>query len=348
MIEIDGSQGEGGGQILRTALALSLITGKEFTLKNIRAKRPKTGLMRQHLTCVQAALAITGGAGVARDFNGAELQIGSTALRFIPAAIRAGDYEFSIGTAGSCTLVLQTVLWPLRMANQPSTVRLRGGTHNPFAPSATFLQHTEAMFGGYSLELIRHGFYPAGGGEMHVRIASAAMKIGAPRFTERGKLVKAWAECLHAGVPRGVAERELQTLGRALGWDESQLLNRGLRSHEGPGNALQAILQYENCTEVCTALGKKGVTAEKVAEQLADAVRAYQAHDAPVGEYLADQLLIPMALAHWQGNGEGTFYATKITEHTRTNARIIAQFLPVHFDFQPQNRGVIVKVGEIA
>lgn len=340
MIEIDGSQGEGGGQILRTALALSLITGKAFTLKNIRAKRPKAGLMRQHLTCVQAAVAISGGVGVAQGLDGSELQIGSTALRFIPAAIQAGNYEFAIGTAGSCMLVLQTVLWPLRMANQPSTVVLRGGTHNPFAPSATFIQQMQPIFGGYALELIRHGFYPAGGGEVRIHIASSATEIGAKRFTERGKLVKAWAECLHAGIPRDVAERELQTLRRALGWDESQLLNRGLRSNEGPGNALQAILQYENITEVFTSLGQKGISAEKVALRLADAVRAYQAHGAPVGEHLADQLLIPMALAHWQGQEGGEWWATQLTEHTRTNARIIEQFLPIRFDFQPWKGGI--------
>ena len=141
MIELDGSLGEGGGQILRTALALSLITGKAFRIDNIRAKRPKPGLMRQHLACVQAAVAVGGGADKTTAANpaGQAVQIGETSLTFKPGKICAGDYEFAIGSAGSCMLVLQTVLWPLVMADGVSTLTLRGGTHNPMAPSFSFL-----------------------------------------------------------------------------------------------------------------------------------------------------------------------------------------------------------------
>jgi RNA 3'-terminal phosphate cyclase (ATP) len=156
MIELDGSQGEGGGQILRTALALSLITGQPFCIDHIRAKRPKPGLMRQHLACVQAAAAVGGG-----QVEGAEL--GSMRLRFTPGAMRAGDYEFAIASAGSCMLVLQTVLWPLMLASAPSTLVLRGGTHNPMAPSLSFLQHVTQVIcrqtgGLIEYDLRRHGF----------------------------------------------------------------------------------------------------------------------------------------------------------------------------------------------
>lgn len=139
-IEIDGSQGEGGGQILRTALALSLVTGQPFSLVNIRAKRPKPGLMRQHLACVQAAVAVCGGPEhcQALDADGAAVQIGASQLRFTPGPVRGGDFEFAVGSAGSCMLVLQTVLWPLALAAEASNLTLRGGTHNPMAPSATF------------------------------------------------------------------------------------------------------------------------------------------------------------------------------------------------------------------
>jgi RNA 3'-terminal phosphate cyclase (ATP) len=349
-IEIDGSQGEGGGQILRTALALSLVTGQAFSLVNIRAKRPKPGLMRQHLACVQAAVAVGGGPEhcQAVDMDGNAVQIGASQLRFTPGPVRGGDFEFAVGSAGSCMLVLQTVLWPLALAAQVSNLVLRGGTHNPMAPSATFLSRMAPHFSGggqavYVLEVQRHGFYPAGGGEVRVRIAPPPDGLAAIRLMERGARQEAWAECLHAGVPRGVADRELDVLGRALNWTEDQLRDRALRSNEGPGNALQVILQFEHITEVLTAFGEKSVSAEEVARKVLREAQAYLAHHAPVGEHLADQLMIPMALAALQGK-PGQYWATSMSEHCRTNARVIAQFVPVHFDIQPWDGGYQVRV----
>lgn len=347
-IEIDGSQGEGGGQILRTALALSLITGRAFSLVNIRAKRPKPGLMRQHLACVQAAVAVGGGAVHCHALggDGAPAQIGATQLDFTPGPVAGGDYAFAVGSAGSCMLVLQTVLWPLAMATQPSTLTLRGGTHNPMAPSYTFLSHLAPYFAGagpalFEMELGRHGFYPAGGGEVQVRIQPPAGALSPIALTQRGALVQAWAECLHAGIPKSVAERELGVLQRALGWQPDQLRNRGLRSNEGPGNALQVVLQFEHIAEVLTAFGDKGVSAEEVARQVLREVQAYLAHNAPVGEHLADQLMLPLALAGQQGN-LGQYWATTWSEHARTNARVIEQFLPVRFTTQALDGGVLV------
>ena len=348
-IEIDGSQGEGGGQILRTALALSLITGEAFSLTNIRANRPKPGLMRQHLACVQAAVAVGGGAEhcQAADPGGAAVQIGTRQLHFAPGSVRAGDLEFAVGSAGSCMLVLQTVLWPLVLAGQPSNLVLRGGTHNPMAPSATFLSRMAAYFSGgtpavYAVDTVRHGFFPAGGGEVRVRIAPPPGGLSAIRLMERGALREAWAECLHAGIPKGVASRELDVLGRALGWTDAQLRDRGLRSHEGPGNALQVILQFEHVAEVLTAFGEKGVSAEEVARQTLQQVQFYLGHRAPVGEHLADQLMIPMALAALQGKA-GQFWATRLSEHARTNARVIEQFLPLQFVTEPLDGGWLVR-----
>lgn len=351
VIEIDGSQGEGGGQILRTALALSLITGQAFALVNIRAKRPKPDLMRQHLTCVQAAVAVGGGPEhcQAVDADGAPVQIGASQLHFTPGPVRGGDYEFAVGSAGSCMLVLQTVLWPLALAAQASNLVLRGGTHNPMAPSATFLSRMAPYFSGggqavYALELQRHGFYPAGGGEVHVRIAPPPDGLAAIELMERGARLEAWVECLHAGIPRGVASRELEVLGRALGWAEDQLRDRALRANEGPGNALQVVLQFEHITEVLTAFGEKSVRAEEVARTVLRETQAYLAHKAPVGEHLADQLMIPMALAALQGK-TSRYWATTLSEHTRTNAKVIEQFLPVRFVMEPKDGGVLVQVG---
>jgi RNA 3'-terminal phosphate cyclase (ATP) len=395
MLEIDGSQGEGGGQILRTALALSLITGRAFRLTNIRAKRPKPGLMRQHLACVQAAVAVGGGptrcfahAGAADTAQGlvqgiaqgatqgpvpntaqdaapAALHVGAQTLTFVPGPVHSGAYAFDIGSAGSCMLVLQTVLWPLLMAQAPSQLTLRGGTHNPMAPSYSFLKHMAAYFvGGHAgeetcaeadadtnagapwlaLDIVRHGFYPAGGGEVLARITPPAQGLGAISLLQRGALRAAWAECLHAGVPKHVAERELGVLQEALGWQPEQLRNCALRSNEGPGNALQAILQFEHIAQVITVYGSKGTGAESVARALTVEIRSYLAHIAPVGEHLADQLMLPMALAGLRGL-QSQFLATTWSEHARTNAQVIAQFLPVRFDTQSVEGGVLVRLG---
>jgi RNA 3'-terminal phosphate cyclase (ATP) len=352
MIELDGSLGEGGGQILRTALALSLITGKAFRLKNIRAKRPKPGLMRQHLACVHAAVAVGGGADktLAVNQDGQAVQIGETTLTFTPDKINAGDYEFAIGSAGSCMLVLQTVLWPLLMADQPSQLVLRGGTHNPLAPSLSFLQSAAPYFSGdgqalFTTELRRHGFYPAGGGEVRVKVCPPAKGMVPLQLVQRGHLLQAYAECLHAGVPKGVAERELLVLQNALGWKDAQMHNRALRSNEGPGNALLVTLRYEHITEVFAAYGEKGVSAEQVAKSVVQEVRTYQAHTAPVGPHLADQLMIPLALAAVYGDktlGTGQYFATELTPHAHTNAQVIAQFLAGSFVFQAVDGGFIV------
>jgi RNA 3'-terminal phosphate cyclase (ATP) len=233
MVELDGSLGEGGGQILRTALALSLITGQAFRIDNIRAKRPKPGLMRQHLACVQAAVAVGGGAEKTLALNaaGKEVQIGETTLIYTPGKICAGNYEFAIGSAGSCMLVLQTVLWPLVMAKSASNLILRGGTHNPMAPSLSFLEQLAPYFSGtkvpvFEANLRRHGFYPAGGGEVLVKIVSPAENLTSINLMKRGALLEAYAECLHAGLPRGVAERELADLQKALNFSADQLRNR--------------------------------------------------------------------------------------------------------------------------
>ena len=351
MIELDGSAGEGGGQILRTALALSLASGQSFRIDNIRAKRPKPGLLRQHLTCVQAAVAVGGGAAhtTARNRDGGAAQLGDTCLTFTPGQARAGEYEFAVGSAGSCMLVLQTVLWPLALAQGVSTVLLRGGTHNPMAPSLSFLQHVEPSLAGggaalLEMDLRRHGFYPAGGGEAQARIHPPAQGLAAINLTERGKPLRAWAECLHAGIPKGVAERELAVLKKALGWADEQLLNRSLRANEGPGNVLLAVLEYENITEVFASYGDKGVSAELVAQRLVKEVRAYLTHSAPVGPHLADQLMIPLALAALQGR-RGQYVATELTQHALTNAQVIEQFLPVRFVMTPLGpQGVRVSV----
>ncbi|MDA7415409.1 RNA 3'-terminal phosphate cyclase [Xenophilus arseniciresistens] len=326
-IELDGSQGEGGGQILRTGLALAMITQRPLALSQIRARRPKPGLMRQHLACVQAAAAISGA-----QVQGAEL--GAQALRFTPGPVRAGDYRFAIASAGSCTLLLQTVLPALWLAAGPSTVHLQGGTHNPMAPSFHFLAQAYApllrrLGGDLQLQLRRHGFYPAGGGEIQAQITPLAAVPQPFDLLERGPQLSASAECLVPGLARQVGARELQVLREALGWSHQQLRVGAARQDEGPGNALMATLVHLHSTELITVFGERGRTAEAVAQALVDEVRAWEASEAALGEHLADQWVLLLALACWRSGQPAAFSCTRVSAHLRTNCAVIERFLPL-------------------
>jgi RNA 3'-terminal phosphate cyclase (ATP) len=329
MVELDGAAGEGGGQVLRTALALSMVTGRALAIRNIRAKRSKPGLMRQHLACVQAAVDVCGGIAA-----GAEL--GSQNLQFTPGAVRAGHYAFRVGTAGSCTLVLQTVLPPLMLADGPSTVSVSGGTHNPLAPPFHFLDRSFAPLlrrvgVRVDLELKRMGFYPAGGGEFIAQVQPAEGGLQPVDISERGPLVEEFAECLAPALPARVAARELGAVGEAMGWTREQLRLPTVRQNEGPGNALLATLRFEHIAEVFTAFGERGVSAERVADLVVRQIRAYRSSEGALGPHLADQWMLPLALAVAQSGRSASFTCTELTEHGKTNMDTISAFLPVRF-----------------
>ena len=339
MIIIDGSQGEGGGQILRTALALSMVTGKPFRLEKVRAGREKPGLMRQHLTALRAAAEIC-----AAQVTGDEL--GSRELTFTPGPVSPGHYEFKIGTAGSATLVLQTVLPPLLVAKGPSDLVLEGGTHNPFAPPFNFLDKCflpliNRMGPSVYAYLERPGFYPAGGGRFTVSIQPVA-SLNHLELLEAGKPRQHLARALVAGLPRNIAEREVKVIARKLGWEADRLRVETAPDSCGPGNLVTVELEYEALTEVFTGFGQKGVTAEAVAEQVVDEVRRYLAAQVPVGEYLADQLMLPLALA-----GGGAYKTMALSRHAVTNRHVIGLFLDTPIAVEDaENRNVIVRVGK--
>ncbi len=346
-IDIDGSRGEGGGQILRTSLGLSLVTGRPFRIVNIRAGRAKPGLMRQHLTAVQAAARV-GCAEVA----GAE--IGSKELTFRPGAVNPGHYEFAVGSAGSATLVLQTVLPALLTANgppfapsgasgglRPSTLVLEGGTHNPFAPpfdflAKTFLPLVNRMGPTVTVALQRPGFYPAGGGKFTVKIEPSA-RLTPIDLPDRGEIRRRRARAVVAGLPRNIADRELKVVAQKLGWSPAELEVDEAPAARDPGNVLMLEIESGQVTEVITAFGEKGVSAEAVAERAVDEARAFLAADVPVGEHLADQLLLPMALA-----GGGSFRTTALSKHARTNIEVVRMFLPVRMDVAKDDSGSVV------
>jgi RNA 3'-terminal phosphate cyclase (ATP) len=324
VIIIDGAEGEGGGQVVRNACALSLVTGTPFHITNARGGRSKPGLMRQHVTAIEAACAIGTG-----ECDGAS--VGSRELVFRPGKVAAGDYHFAVGTAGSTGLVLQTILMPLLLADGPSRIVLEGGTHNVFAPPFDFIDRVflpiiNCMGPRVSARLVRHGFYPSGGGRIEVDIAPAPL---VPiECVERGAMLSCTATALFAGLPFDVADREIRMAQKQLDWPERAFSVRELPEEQGPGNILLLEAVYEHATEIVSGFGKLGVPAEHVAKRAAGRMKGYLDSSAFAGPYLADQLLLPFALA-----GGGCFTTVKPSEHSLTAATIIERFLGRHCVF---------------
>ncbi len=323
MIMIDGGSGEGGGQVLRSSLSLSLVTGQAFRIENIRAGRQKPGLLRQHLTAVLAAAEIS-----AAKVEGAVL--GSPSLTFTPGTVRAGEYRFAVGTAGSGTLVFQTVLPALMLADGPSQLTIEGGTHNQAAPPYDFLARTyaplvEQMGPRIQLQLERYGFYPAGGGRFTAEIRPASqltpLHLGVRREVTSRRVI-----AVVANLARHIAQREKKTALDMLGWSEANGVVESTRESVGPGNVVMVEIGSPEVTEIFTEFGQLGMSAEKVAGNVAREAREYLVSRAAAGEHLTDQLLLPMALARG-----GSFTALKLNLHARTNMEVIAKFLDVRF-----------------
>ena len=330
-LHIDGAHGEGGGQILRTSLALSMCTGKCFELARIRANRSNPGLQPQHLAAVMAAKSIS-----RADVEGA--QQGSQRIVFVPQHVMPGDYNFSIGTAGSTTLVLQTVLPALMLAKAPSNLRLEGGTHNPLAPpyefiSESFLPLIHRMGPTITTRLERPGFVPRGGGIMHASIHPVE-KLEPLSIRERGEILHQGAEVQLSHLPGHIADRELAVISHALDFSQQPPVYKNIISAYGPGNVAFVTVRSEAITEVFSAFGKRGLPAEIVAQQLVDEVSEYLDSNVPVGKHLADQLLIPVALA-----GQGTFLTQVPSSHTMTNIAVIHQFMGIEFKLEEIHPG---------
>lgn len=318
--------------MLRTALGLSLVTGKAFRIVHIRGKREKPGLLRQHLTCVRAAAQL-GRAEVQGD------ELGSGELTFAPTTLVGGNYEFVIGSAGSTTLVLQSLLPALLKASTPTNIAIEGGTHNGLAPPFEFLERSlvpllRKLGADISLRLVRHGFEPAGGGRMEVQVTPAPLR--SLELMSRGELRSRRACVTLSSIPEDVARRELAVVRETLGFED---LTSDVVTSPGPGNALTLTLDYENVTDVFVGLGARGVAAEKVAKRACGEVRRSLRTDAPVGLHLADQLIVPMAIA-----GGGVFRTVELTEHTKTQLTLVPRFLDVRASVEPEVTGATFRV----
>jgi len=334
---IDGSTGEGGGQILRTALALACITGRSLHIENIRAARRNPGLAKQHLSCVQAACQICSG-----KCEGADQ--GSKVLDFWPEHLQSGNFYFDIGSAGSASLVIQTLLPPLFLADKPSTVTVTGGTHNPLAPPFDFLSETfipaiaAAGFRG-SCKLIKHGFYPAGGGKITLDVQPCP----APKEL---RLTPFWCGKINARIytaklPAHIAERQRKLLLQSK-LDIQNIEHVEATDSAGPGNAVCIRLCASEHTTVFTAFGMRGKPSRNVVSEVVDLAKDFLASGAAVDRFLADQLLIYMAMGchfaqHQKQNARQSavsvrgYTTNELSAHLLTNVEIIKKFLPVDF-----------------
>ncbi|MBY0525238.1 MAG: RNA 3'-terminal phosphate cyclase [Gemmataceae bacterium] len=322
MIEIDGSFGEGGGQILRSSLALSLLTGKAFHLRNVRARRPKPGLHPQHLMSVRAAATI----GQA-ELRGAALH--STDLVFEPGAVVPGKYHFPIGTAGATGLVLHTIYLPLALrASTPSELVLEGGTHVTTSPCYHFLDtswrpYLEHLGLRLKLRMVRPGFYPRGGGRVEVQVQPCARLHGL-QLAKRSPVSAIAGFSAVAGLEAPIARRQARRAAYRL---ESTGLKVAIREETwdgGPGTVLGLTLNTAPVPTFFFGLGARGKPAERVADEAVDALLDYlKSETGAVDTHSADQIVLPLALA----DGPSEFSVAATTQHLLTNIAVIRRFV---------------------
>lgn len=345
VLDIDGSRGEGGGQILRTSLALSMITGRPIVMRNIRAGRAKPGLRRQHLACVEAAAQLCNA-----TVHGAT--VGSKYLEFTPGPITGRDFTIDIGTAGSTTLVVQTVLLPAIMSGHAVKLTVHGGTHNPMAPPFEFLErvflpHLHAMGADVTLTLDRHGFASGGAGnqerdERHrgqLTVTVGTSTLRPIEILEAGPVRSRHATVILSRLPTHVGDRELGIVQERLGFTPAECEIREVQD-SSPGNALLLEIDRASSRELVTGFGEKGTRAELVAIRACEELEAFLAADVPVGEHLADQLLLPLALARG-----GRFRCAPLSRHATTNIETIQMFLDVPIRVEDDGVSQLVSIG---
>ena len=340
-VKIDGSYGEGGGQILRTSLALAAITGQDVEITNIRARRKNPGLAAQHLTSVNALCKITGGYA-----EGAKL--GSTSLIFVPVEVMGGDYVFDVGSvtssAGATGLIFQAILPALIFSPETSRVTIRGGTHVPWSPPFhylrdVFLPTIKKMGVEVELEIGNWGWYPKGGGEIVASIEPVG-SLKPLRLVERGGLKRIRGFSAVSNLPTSIAQRQMRRGVKTLkdaGYQAEIEIEEASSIGQGTFFFLQS--EFEGCRAGFDSLGRKGKRAEVVAEEACDELIDFLGSNATVDRALGDQLIPYLALAA----GESEFIAHEISEHLLTNIWAVEQFLPLKFSLDRGSKRVRVK-----
>ena len=323
MIRIDGSRGEGGGQVLRSSLTLSMLTGQPVRIDNIRARRNKPGLRPQHLAAVQAATVVSGA-----EVTGAAP--GSNSLYFRPGRVQSSHYRFDIGTAGSTSLVLQTIFMPLALADEKSSVTITGGTHVPWSPCFHYLDRQwlpmlrRIGFEAH-LTLEQAGFYPRGGGCIRAEI-EAAGSLRPLDLVNRGSLQRVSGISAIANLPEHIAKRQQQQVERRLSGQFPDLAVE-IMPMASPGKGTVVFLQAE-CDAgggSFTALGKRGLPAERVADEAVDQLEAYLVSNAALDKYMTDQMILPLVITPHPSS----FSTAEITRHLLTNIEVVQAFLDV-------------------
>lgn len=323
-LSIDGSFGEGGGQILRSSLALSILTQTPFTLTNIRAGRKSPGLKKQHLKCIEAAVALSDGKAEGATFK-------SSKLSFTPGTPKAGDYRIEIGSAGSTMLVLQTILPIMLTMDEQCALTVTGGTHNPWAPPFEFFRDSfigqlKKMGAHIEVQLTRYGFFPQGGGEVTLTVTPA--ELSPITINERGKLRSTKAKVINLRKPTSIATEQLEAVEEVLTLNSKSIENR---APVGPGNSVVISQEYEHITAVQTGFLKRKRMHGIMAKVTAEKMQNYAENSFAVDQHLTDQLLIPMLLADG-----GSFTCDEPTLHSTTNAEVIRLFSGLEPSFQKE------------
>lgn len=317
MLEINGSYGEGGGQILRSSLALSMITQTPFRLHSIRAGRKVPGLRKQHVTCVKAAAEIC-------NAQVTGVQLGSSEVTFVPGDVTPGEYRFATGSAGSAMLVFQTIFPALMTEKEKTTVTIQGGTHNLMAPPFEFIRDSFLGFLAShgvkcTAELHRYGYYPAGGGEVTFSVLPSEVK---PFFVDgSGEIESLSAISYIIRKPRTVMDEQLEEIAEVLPGSYCEGI---ISPAVGPGNHVAVSVKREDHVQVFTGFGKRNRSHTITARVVAQRAKQFLESGCFCDSHLADQLLIPLYLA-----GSGSFTCPEPTLHTTTNAKVIEWFTGV-------------------